>query len=153
MSVRTATTLLTGLFLVSVLGGCGDDPTKPKLGKVHGKVTLDGKPVERGHIVFTPVSGKGGETGQTATGEINSDGTFDLTTFDTGDGAILGQHIATVTVPEPGSENLGKPDASGRINYVLPKNTSPKKYEKADTSPLRYTVKEGSNAFEIELKQ
>jgi hypothetical protein len=153
MSVRTATTLLAGLFLVPALGGCGDDQSKPKLGKVHGKVTLDGKPVERGHIVFTPSTGKGGETGQTATGEINSDGTFDLTTFDTGDGAILGQHVVTVVVPEPGSENLGKPDASGRINYVLPKNTAPKKYEKVDTSPLRYTVKEGSNDFPIELKQ
>jgi hypothetical protein len=151
MRVKTTAALLTGLFLASAFAGCGGDADKPKLGKVHGKVTLDGNPVDRGRVVFTPAAGKGGETGQTATGEINSDGTFDLTTFDTGDGAILGQHIATVTIPEKGSENLGKPDASGRIEYKLPKSVAPNKYEKVDSSPLRYTVKEGSNDFEIKL--
>ena len=142
--------LSLGMTLVFV--GCGSDASKPQLGKVHGKVTQDGKPVDSGHIVFTPATGKGGETGQTATGEINSDGTFDLTTFDTGDGAVLGQHIVTVVIPEKGSENLGKPDASGQIDYRMPKNLAPKKYEKVDSSPLRFTVKEGKNDFEIDLK-
>jgi hypothetical protein len=151
MPVRTATLLLTALFLAATAVGCGSDFVKPKLGKVHGKVTYKGKPVEGGHIVFTPATGKGGETGQTATGEINSDGTFDLTTFDTGDGAILGQHIVTVTVTERGY-TPPQPDASGRIEYRLPKNVAPKKYEKVDSSPLRYTVNEGKNEFEIELK-
>src|SRR5262249_8875969 len=75
MSIRIPLTLVAGLGLVLSLGGCTRDPNMPKLGKVHGAVTYKGKVVDSGHVVFTPAAGKGGETGQVATGEINSDGT------------------------------------------------------------------------------
>ena len=98
MSVRHLLSLAAGLGLVCSLGGCSSDPNMPKLGKVSGKVTYKGKPLDAGRVVFTPATGKGGETGQDATGEIDSDGTYEMTTFNTGDGAILGQHIVTVVV-------------------------------------------------------
>ena len=135
-----------------VLVGCGAGADLPKLGKVHGKVTYKGRPVTSGHIVFTPVEGKGGATGQTATGEISSDGTYELTTFNTGDGAILGQHVVTVVVREKGDQNLGKPDADGHIKYELAKSVTPSKYASVDQSPLRCTVVEGGTPFDIELK-
>jgi len=141
------------LALALVTTGCGGgDANMPKLGKVSGKVTYKGQPVTSGHIVFTPAAGKGGETGQTATGEINSDGTYSMTTFNTGDGAILGQHVVTVTVREKGSEDMGKPDAQGRINYSLPKAVTPTKYSSVESSPLRCTVVESGTTFDIELK-
>ena len=149
MSIRMRLTLVAGLGLVLSLGGCSGDPNMPKLGKVHGTVKYNGKLLDAGHIVFTPATGKGGATGQVATGEINSDGTYDMTTFNTGDGAILGQHIVTVTVQKG---EMPKPDANSHIKYELPKNQAPSKYATADKSPLRCTVVETGTEFDIELK-
>ncbi len=149
MSVRIPITLVAGLGLLLPFGGCSHDPDLPKLGKVHGTVTYKGKPLDTGHIVFTPVMGKGGETGQNATGEINSNGSYELTTFDTGDGAILGQHVVTVTAQ---TGEMPKPDQYGQIKYELPKNAVPEKFGTAEKSPLRYTVREGDNTINIELK-
>jgi hypothetical protein len=152
MSARTAMTLVASVCVVLSAAGCsGGDPNQPKLGRVYGTVSYKGKPVEGGHVVFTPSAEKGGATGQTATGEIASDGSYELTTFNTGDGAILGQHIATVTVTEKGYV-MPKPKADGTIDYKLPKTESPKKYATADKSPLRYTVTEGKQKIDIELK-
>jgi hypothetical protein len=151
MSVRTAMLLVAGLSVVLAVAGCSGDPNPTKLGKVYGKVTYKGKPVEAGHIVFTPSTDKGGASGQSATGEIASDGSYELTTFNTGDGAILGQHVVTVTVTEKGYV-MPKPKADGTIDYKLPKTESPKKYATADKSPLRCTVVEGKQEFNIELK-
>jgi hypothetical protein len=123
----------------------------PKLGKVQGKVTYQGKLLGSGRVLFTPASGKGGESGQSASGEIDSNGTYELTTFNTGDGAILGQHIVTVVVPDKAGETA-KPDRYSQIKYVLPKNLTPAKYATADKSPLRCTVVDGRMTFDIELK-
>jgi hypothetical protein len=149
MSLRIRILLVAGLGLAASIAGCSRDPNLPKLGKVYGKVTYDGKPLDAGRIVFTPATGKGGETGQSATGEINSDGSYEMTTFNTGDGAILGQHIVTVVVQKG---ELPKPDKNGQIKYQVPKNDAPSKYATADKSPLRCTVVETPTEFNIELK-
>jgi hypothetical protein len=151
MSVKLLLSFAAGLGLVFSLGGCSSDPNMPKLGKVHGTITYKGKPLDGGHIVFTPATGKGGETGQNATGEINSDGTYEVTTFNTGDGAILGQHVVTVVV-RPKDEKSHEPDKYGRINYELPKGVTPSKYATPDKSPLRCTVVAEGTKFDIDLK-
>jgi hypothetical protein len=152
MLLRKALSLLAGVSLLGSLAGCSRDPNMPKLGTVHGKVTYNGKPVDSGTVTFNPILGKGGETGQNATGQIEPDGSYVMTTFNTGDGAILGQHIVAVVVREKGSENQGKPRADSTIDYSMPKIVTPSKYASVDTSPLRCTVKEGDNTFDIELK-
>jgi hypothetical protein len=148
----TALMLLAGASLLGSLAGCSGDPNLPKLGKVHGKVTFKGKPVDSGTVTFNPIQGKGGETGQNATGQIESDGSYAMTTFNTGDGAILGQHVVAVVVREKGSENMGKPKADSTIDYRMPKIVTPSKFASVETSPLRCTVHEGDNVFDIELK-
>jgi hypothetical protein len=75
-----------------------------------------------------------------------------MTTFNTGDGAILGQHIVTVRVFEKGSEDLNRPDETSRIKYVLPKAVTPTKYASPETSPLRCTVVAEGMKFDIDLK-
>jgi len=137
-----------------MLGGCGGvDKDMPTLAKVSGKVTYKGKPVTPGSVIFTPISGKGGETGQVATGQLESDGSFTLTTFNTGDGAILGQHSVTVESRGGDINALNKPKADGTIAYVLPKPAVPKKYLNPTSTPLKYTVEPGKdNFFEIEIK-
>jgi len=132
--------------------GCnGGDPAMPKLGKVKGKVMYKGNPVDAGHIVFTPAAGKGGETGQSATGEISSDGSYEMTTFNAGDGAILGEHVVTVELRKAGEDALPKPKADGTIDYKLPKSLGPVKYTKVGTSPLKHTVVAEGSTYNIEL--
>src|SRR5262245_37566949 len=97
------------------MGGCGTDPGKPPLGRVHGRVTYNGKPLTHGSVTFTPVAGgKGGATGQIAAGQVGSDGSYALTTFEAGDGAILGQHVVTVQAHEGNVAELNLPTNPGQ---------------------------------------
>lgn len=132
-----------------VLIGCGSDPDKPKLGKISGVVTYKGQPVESGRVVFTPTGGGG--TGQSASGMIGPDGSYTLTTFDEGDGAILGEHVVTVDVTEKDAVSP-QPKPDGTIDYTMPKKLGPKKYTSVDTSPARCTVAEGSATFDIKME-
>ena len=49
------------LMLAFLFVGCGD-PSTAKRGEVSGIVTLDGKPIEKGAIVFVPMNGTPGPT-------------------------------------------------------------------------------------------
>jgi hypothetical protein len=150
MPPRFTLVVTMGLF---GLWGCGVNADRPKMAKVSGKVTYKGKALDKGEIIFTPEKNKGGPSGHVATGKIESDGSFTLTTFDTDDGAVLGQHVVTVNVPTQDIKELNKPRADGSIPYILPKPGIPEKYIRVDSSPLRYTVDDKpTNAFEIELK-
>jgi hypothetical protein len=121
------------------------------LAKVSGKVTYNGKPVTTGSVMFTPLGGAK-DASRIATGQIESDGSYALTTYDTGDGAVLGQHAVTV-------ESRGDPEEMKKLNmkpggiiaYKLPKAAIPEKYTKTDRSPLKYTVVAGQNTINLEL--
>jgi hypothetical protein len=140
----------------AVLAGCGGDPDLPKLGKVSGTVTYKGQPVTKGLVTFVPASGAGAQTGQSATGEIQKDGSFTLSTFENNDGAVLGEHIVVVQSREddPALEGQGMPipDARGRLKIKPPKHLVPEKYGTSDKSPLRHTVVEGSNTVPLNLE-
>lgn len=162
MSARSSLAGIVALGLLATSVGCGGGRVDIPLGKVRGKVVYNGKPMTAGTVTFTPITGKGAEGGHVATGEIESDGTYVLTTFDTGDGAILGQHAATVVAREGGSGSLKDLNApkgsegpgmqSVRPRYVLPKLLTPSRYSSPQTTPLKYTVREGANVFDLELK-
>src|SRR4051794_19033987 len=102
MRMRSVVTGLLVLGLGASVGGCGRGLDRPAMGKVRGKVTHGGTQLTSGTVTFTPITGKGGEGGHVATGEVESDGTYVLTTFDTGDGAVLGQHAVTVVAHKGG---------------------------------------------------
>jgi hypothetical protein len=153
MLVRGFGRLSVVVVLSLLVLGCGGAAGRPPLGKVSGKVTYNGNPVTSGSVMFTPVGGSASDAARIATGQIESDGSYMLTTFDTGDGAALGQHIVTV-------ESRGDLEAMKKMNlkpggiiaYKLPKPAIPEKYTKTDRSPLKHTVVEGSNTVNIELK-
>ena len=98
----TALLILLGLPLGSLLG-CSEQ--HPPTAAVHGKVTLNGKPLPVGAVMFSPISTK--EKSRPAYGEIQPDGTFTLGTYDKEDGAIVGKH--TVTVFGKSSRNQDPP--------------------------------------------
>lgn len=72
---------------------------------VSGTVSLDGKPLTVGTVIFTP------EMGRAATGPIRADGSYTLGTYRPDDGAILGRHRVTVMAREnpPASTGGGGP--------------------------------------------
>jgi|GEM_PF-3557308 len=91
------------LAVLFVCAGCGQDFQKPVV-PVSGFVRVDGDPVTEGYIVLNPVPGSDADpltSGKAASGTFSSDGSFELTTYETGDGAIVGKHIARFFKPDP----------------------------------------------------
>jgi hypothetical protein len=127
--------LLATAFVTLV--GCGGDHLKTAV--VRGKVTCNGKPVPNGTISFIPTAGP------TATGEIQSDGSFTLTTYRKDDGAVLGQHTVVIVAMEDMSTRL--PEARN----PLPPPIVPEKYTSLATTDLRREVKDEVNQFSFDL--
>jgi len=81
------------LTFAGVLGYGGD--FKKEVAPVRGTVTCNGQPVNEGVVLFVPKVPPGADamnSGKTASGYIKPDGTYVLTTYDKGDGAMIGEH-------------------------------------------------------------
>jgi hypothetical protein len=62
-----------------------------------GAVTVDGVPFTTGKVMFSPIAkGEDRRAGRPALGRLQSDGSFTLSTYKEGDGAVVGEHWATV---------------------------------------------------------
>jgi hypothetical protein len=108
-----------------VCAGCG---AKSSVAQVHGKVELDGKPLQSGAVSTIPLAGRG------AHGAIR-DGSFELGTFGQNDGALIGTHKVAVIAYEP---TPGKGPEAGPGKLLVPQ-----RYANADTSGLEIEVKAG----------
>jgi len=147
--------LISGISLVQALAvvctltiaavGCSGGSREP-VGQVGGLVSIGGKPVNGGQIMFVPTS-----IGPTATGVIGPDGRYTLTTFKPGDGAVLGAHevliesMPVVDAVLPEALLSGKPPTA-------PKAEIPVKYGIPRKSGLSATVTSGSNAIDFALE-
>ena len=121
--------------VVLVPSGCSH---RPKTAPVHGKVTYKGKPVPNGTVSFIP------DGGTAATGEIGPDGSYALTTFRKGDGAILGKHKVVISALEAGNP--------GEVAASLPAPIVPTKYMNLSTTDLRAEVKDEDNTIDFDLQ-
>ena len=126
----------------SVLAGLlGCAPDGPTLVPVKGVVKYKGKPLPNGDILFVA-----DELGPTATGQIQPDGSYYLTTFSDGDGAVPGGHrimVSALAPTPPGADPAG----------TLPPPLVPGKYGDYTRSGLTATVKEGEeNVIDFDLK-
>jgi hypothetical protein len=131
-----------------LLSGCG--PRAPETASVTGRVTFHGKAVDKGRIVFYPTEGR------PATGTIGPDGSFRLTTFSEGDGALLGKHRVTIeakrlvgaTIAKTFAEERAQPASISepRVEWIVPE-----KYAREDTSPLTADVARGGNTINFDL--
>lgn len=142
-SSPTKSRFLVGISSVVVLGlaGCGSKPPF-ETAKVTGSVTLDGKPVSEGSVVFNP------PRGWPASGELDAQGHFTLSTYEDQDGAIVGPHeIAVIALsgPPPSEDVERMPPAPAK--WLMPE-----RYGNRATSGLRYEVKAGEpNEVTLEL--
>jgi hypothetical protein len=87
------------LALAGGLAGCGP-ANGLTLGKVHGTITYKGQPVRYGFVTFNPDFTKQTE-GPAAMATIADDGSYTMSTEQTGDGAVVGIHKVGITGLDP----------------------------------------------------
>lgn len=132
-----ALTLPLALFAI----GCGG--AGPQMGRVSGTVSHQGAPLTKGNITFVPSSPEG----TYATSQIRPDGSYDLSTSEYGQGAVVGDYQVAVTDLAP--EDI--PDFIPREPVESKSQISPK-YADISTSGLTATVKRGGNTFNFDLE-
>lgn len=130
-----------------VLAGCSGGP---KLAKVTGTVTLDGKALPRGTLTFE-APGQRPATATVVDGQIT-----EATTFKPGDGVPVGAHkVAVSATVDPGpaiSANPGEASRPSGGNYMGGKSLIPTRYNNPETSGLTAEVGPGDTALKFELK-
>lgn len=96
-AVRSSMFVLPVCALLAMTGcGSGGLSTAP----VTGKVVMNGQPVKEGVITFVPLGdGNSDEVGKPASGDVATDGTFTLSTYEDNDGAVVGKHRVMYNVP------------------------------------------------------
>ena len=122
--------ILGALALTSVVG-CGGVRRVP----VSGTVTLDGQPINGGHLVFTPDTAKGNTHRISATSRIQ-DGHYDLETngvtrSESGSGVPLGWYKVSFRILEE----------STKKHPMAPINVN-EKFKDPDKTPLSVEVKD-----------
>ncbi len=76
--------------------GCGSK-VPYDLAPVSGMVTLDGKPLTGGKVMFAPIAqGASAKAGKPGFGKLNADGTYVISTYGSEDGAVVGKHWVSI---------------------------------------------------------
>jgi hypothetical protein len=147
---RFRTICLVVLLCPALTGvlGCGKGRATVK-----GKVTFNNVPLSTGTITFNAADNRVG------TGQIKSDGTYVV-----GD-APIGEVTITVTTPKTPMGPVGMqkppPGMSGMPKEMMPAGyeegkpvrivPAPEKYGSAESSPLKFTVKAGTQDHDVQL--
>ncbi len=95
---------LSVLFLLAT-AGCGSGLKEFPVAETSGVVLCEGKPLPFAKVQFNPVrteGSKSAEVGKPGFAFADQDGKFVLTTYNDGDGAVVGKHVVTA-VPDPGN--------------------------------------------------
>ena len=125
------------LLLVVFLAGCADS----QKATVTGKVTLDGKVLDHGSVVFW--SGDQ-EQIKSAAGDITENGTYTVQIGQSGK-MYSGEYQVEVSARGPSSPNpYGGPPTPGEL-------ITPEHYADTETSGLRYNIRPGNNTIDIVL--
>jgi hypothetical protein len=137
--------------------GCGSNDLPVP---VSGKVTVNGVPVANAGIVFHPKDGNG----RPASAETAEDGTYRLTTFKSGDGALKGEYQVSLVWEEPVHPYLALRDGAPqkealRQDYLQWKEKHkdrpspiPAKYASAGSTPLVQKVPAPGGAANFDVQ-
>ena len=134
---------MTILFVCCLaISGCSGSG-EPRPVPVSGTVEYNGQPLTQGNVAFVPVVAT---EGHAARGSIGPDGSFELTTFESGDGALPGDYKVTVFA------NDGMRDVPGSALQAVGPSLIPERYNKAGTTDLLQTVRDTRTDVKLELK-
>ncbi|MFW6171784.1 MAG: carboxypeptidase-like regulatory domain-containing protein [Planctomycetota bacterium] len=135
--------------------GCGSGG--PEVGKVSGKVTMDGEPLDNALVTFTPVDG-----GRPSTGKTDENGNYTLAYADRM-GALVGKHqVRVTTLTEVEGEDMSEIGSDSEAYMKQATGGSASDYDNATVSepiPAKYNteteltrdVESGKNTIDIEL--
>ncbi|MEQ1828820.1 MAG: carboxypeptidase-like regulatory domain-containing protein [Pirellula sp.] len=129
--------------LVASVVGCGSGG--PQLGRVKGKVTVDGKPVPRASITFFPDF-----QGSTSYGVTDNNGNYELMFTDTDHGAMVGKFHVGIASKKMARDEMPdgmKPEEFTKMNAEFVE--IPKKYR--GERAFEVEVKAGSNTINLEM--
>lgn len=130
-----------GLLCVASLVGCSDG--NPATAKVSGTITANGKAVPGGEILLSPIGDGKSMPGKTAVATVDFDGTFTLTTYKDGDGAVVGKNAVRFNPP------VDEPPSAPAGGHVA---TRPSPYAGLVPKEKEFDVKAGEeNELTIEL--
>jgi hypothetical protein len=124
-------------LLIACLG-CGGE-TGPELSEVSGLVTLDGQPLPKVSLQFTPET----PGGSPSYGVTDSEGSYELQFSAERSGAMIGKHRVEILPVEPETDDSGKP-VEGSIIVKIPA-----RYSQAGS--LTADVQAGSNTIDFAL--
>ena len=137
--LQRSSILVTGVALCcGFLAGCDSGAGAGKqTGNVTITVTYEGKPVADGRVDLDNV--KGGSAGG---GELSKEGIVKITDLPVGEYSVI--VVPPLPTPQVPGEAYVKP--SERLDI-------PEKFRASTTSPLKATIKTGSNEYKFELKE
>jgi major membrane immunogen (membrane-anchored lipoprotein) len=136
----TAFTLTQRLMLVAamLLVGCGrSGPPRVATHPTKGSITFQGQPVSGAFVALHPKQSSHPEV-PTSTAIVQPNGTFAVSTYDSGDGVPEGEYVVTVQwrkVVKSGSD------------FVPGPSLLPAKYSRPETSDVTVRVAAGNNAL------
>jgi hypothetical protein len=161
--------------LAAILAGCAGSEGFPATSKVTGKVTYSGAAVAGAAVSYSPVG-----NGNAAAGVTDATGTYTLTTFRSGDGAVPGKYkviiskteqavtveTAVGTAEDPSAAyaaaeargadvfGTGRKGGGGAAKADTgPRELLPVKYKNVDSTDLQAEVTSaGPNNFDFDLK-
>ena len=128
LSWRRAVAALCGLALLAV-AGCGGGGDRPTLGRVHGRVTMDGEPLAKAGVGFQPKT-----KGRESFASTDANGEYELTYLGDLKGVGVGENSVRITTQRTNDPRT---------------ETVPAKYNKQTT--LRFEVKAGNNKANWDL--
>lgn len=140
------------VLLASVSAGCGRSSNqwtemRQPVYKAHGVVILDGQPLEGAQVVF-----HSSDPEMTATGRTDATGKFQLTTYEEGDGFIVGTHGVSISKRVWIEKPTRYDTAEEPQKALFPDELLAIKFTNRETSQLQATIeKKGKNSYEFQV--
>ncbi len=122
---------------IFLLCGCGaEQEPRPALQPAQGKLLINGEPAPGAMLVLSPADGKTlNARGSRPRANVGEDGTFQVTTYQSGDGAPAGEYLVGILW-------FDNPDSSH------PWDQLGNKYANPETTGIRISIQEGENQLE-----
>ncbi len=149
--VARAARLLLGALVVASVAGCGKDSEPPV--EVTGTIRLDGKPLVKALVIFSPASAHGPRN--RAVGVTDEKGQYRLTS-EGQPGAAPGDYVVMVTESEYPPELQGRdvpPEKMARYVRSLGGRPLPQRYANPVKTPLRAAVTPDKRTFDFNLQR
>lgn len=150
---RVVVNSLLIVLMGMALSACSSETDYGPMGSVNGKLTIDGKTIDQGtQLLFMKM-----DAGYAAFGETDADGNYSITWARDGERKSelpLGSYKVLIQPPSVGkdTEEMSAEEMLDGGDVAPAKPKFPAKYQQHSTSGLEYTIKEGENQIDIDLK-